>query len=90
MQLNELHVRNVNVYMYVNVQSSNHLNLLIMMYLGDLHLHNLRLLTVKRHGSGKLLPISLLAMINRRFGANVCYPWAMVQNVTLYLFIVEV
>ena len=77
--------------MYVNVQSSNHLNLLMMMYLEDLDLHNLRLLTVKLHGSGKLyLPISFLAMINRRFGANVCYPWAIVQNVTLYLFIVEV
>ena len=34
-----------------------------------------------------------LAMINRRLtnlGTNVCYPWTMVQNVTLYWFIVEV
>ena len=79
----------------VNVQSSNHLNLLIMMYLGDLvlSLENLRLLNVKLHGSGKLFTISLLAMINRRLtnlGTNVCYPWTMVQNVTLYWFIVEV
>ena len=45
------------------------------------------------HGSGRLLPISLLAMINRRLtnlGTNVCYPWIMVQNVILYCFIVEV
>ena len=77
---------------YVNVQSSNHLNLL-MMYMGDLvlSLENLRLLNVKLHGSGKLLPISLLAMINRSLGTNVCYPCStMVQNVILYNVIVEI
>ena len=60
------------------------------MYLGNLvlSLEKLRL-----HRSGKLLPISLFAMINRRLTnlcTNVCYPWTMVQNVTLYCFIVEV
>ena len=51
--------------------------------------------TIKRKTSWvwQAFTISLLAMINRRLtnlGTNVCYPWTMVQNVTLYWFIVEV
>ena len=60
----------------------------------DVHAHMyLSLENLRLHRSGKLLPISLFVMINRRLTnlcTNVCYPCTMVQNVTLYCFIVEV